>query len=220
MKAFKVIYKHGHFIDIETQQRIIPVQGSEYMITAADEAFKTEDSKLAIGTSLSTKEKKNWAEEKFGIGKFVKILNVGEQLFFRVGNAKRADGDEDRQYIFACNLLEDLYLYLSNDKEGDKEEDWRLADCKCELDTCLLGGLTLSEKVPATSLNKLFSHTVQFYFSMQRSGSTNALSSFFLYQKGMEITFDGAIRQPYESLASMRKRISDDKKVLSREISD
>lgn len=207
MKAFKVIYKHGHFIDLETKQRLVPVQGAEYIITAEEKAFKTEDTKLKIGDALNSKEKAGWAEREFGKGNYIKILNAGEQLFFRVGNSRRVEGDENHQYIFLCSLLEDLYLYLLKGKNGDEEEHWRLADCKCVLESCLLGGLTLSEKLPAKSLNTLFSNTVQFYFSMQRSGSANAFNTFFKYVKGMNITFEDASNQRYYGLSNIRKEI-------------
>jgi len=204
MKAFKVIYKHGHFIDVETQQRLIPVQGAEYTISAADKAFKTEDTKMKIGDKLSSKDKAIWAEKEFGSGNSGVIIRAGEQLFFRVGNSRRVEGDENHQYIFLCTLLEDLYLYLLKGKNGDEEEHWRLADCKCALENCLQGGLTLTGKVPAKSLNALFSNTVQFYFSMQRSGSASAFNTFFRYEKGMEITFDGARYSRY-GLSEARK---------------
>ena len=205
MKAFKVIYKHGHFIDVETQQRLIPVQGAEYTISAADRAFKTEDAKMKIGDALNSKDKAAWAENEFGKGNYAVIMAAGEQLFFRVGNSRKVDGDENHQYIFLCTLLEDLYLYLLKGKKGDEEEHWRLADCKCALENCLQGGLTLTEKVPAKSLNALFSNTVQFYFSMQRSGSASAFNTFYRYEKGMEITFDGAIYNRYYGLSDARK---------------
>lgn len=204
MKAFKAIYSHGHFIDIETSQRLIPVQDAEYTITAADKAFKTEDAKFSIGDTLNSKNKEAWALREFGKDKYGKIMNEGEQLFFRVGNSKRVPGDEDRQYIFVCNLLEDLYLYLLKGRKGDFAEDWRLADCKCALEKCLLGGLALSEKVPAKSLNSLFSNTVQFYFSMQRSGSANSFDTFFLYKDDMKLTFDSANIKINKGLAFLR----------------
>jgi len=205
MKAFKVIYKHGHFIDVETQQRLIPVQGAEYTISAADKAFKTEDAKMKIGDTLNSKEKAEWAEKEFGKGNFAKLLNADAQLFFRVGNSRKVEGDESQQYIFVCRLLEDLYLYLLKGKKGDEVEHWRLADCKCALENCLKGGLTLTEKVPAKSLNTLFSNTVQFYFSMQRSGSASAFNTFYRYDKGMEITFNGAMYNRYYGLSDARK---------------
>ena len=48
-----------------------------------------------------------------------KLPNAGEQLFLRVGNSRREEGDEDLQNIFGCNLLEDLY-WLER-KKGDEE---------------------------------------------------------------------------------------------------
>jgi hypothetical protein len=170
MKAFKVIYKHGHFVDVETQQRLRPVQGAEYTITAADKAFKTEDAKQKVGATLDSKTKALWAEQKYGSGNYGQIMCAKDQLFFRVGNSRREEGDEDHQYIFLCTLLEDLYLYKVKGKKGDDPEDWRLADCNCELDKCLLGGLSLTSTVPSKSLNALFNYTIQDYFRGQRSG--------------------------------------------------
>lgn len=206
MKAFKVIYKHGHFIDTENNQRLIPVQGAEYTITANDNAFKTEDEKLEIDKALNSNEKAAWAEKIYGKNSYAKIMNVDEQLFFRVGNSKKIVGDEDRQYVFVCTLLEDLYLYLLKGETGSDPRHWRLAECKCILENCLLGGLTLTEKVPAKSLNELFSKTVQFYFSLQRSGSTNAFSTFYKYEKDMKITFvDATYNHNYFALSDIRK---------------
>ena len=206
MKAFKVVYQHGHFVDKESKKRIIPVQGAEYIITANSDAFTTEDAKLEMSTPLTQSEKAAWALAEFGKGNFQKILNAGQQLFFRIGNSKTVKGDESRQYIFVCTLLEDLYLYLLKGKKGDSEEDWRLANCQCVLENCLLGGLTLTEKIPAVSLNKLFSHTVMFYFSMQRSGSCNAFRTFFKYVPKMEIFFDGVTNELYEGIGNERKK--------------
>lgn len=207
MKAFKVIYKHGHFIEVETKKRIIPVQGAEYIISALDKSFKTEDALLKMEDILDSKAKAVWAEKNFGINNCEKILAAEIQLFFRIGNSKKAEGDENLQFIFVCKLLEDLYLYLLKGKKGDEEKHWRLADCKCELVNCILGGLTISEKISAESLNSLFNNTVQFYFRMQRSGSVNVFDTFFIYDEGKEINFDGAINKLYVGLSNLRKTI-------------
>lgn len=204
MKSFKVIFQHGHFIDKETKRRIIPVQGAQFIITADPAAFTADDAKLKNEEPLSSAEKAQWAKVKFGSTGYGRMLKAGEQLFFRVGNSKRVQGDESRQYIFLCTILEDLYLYLLKGKEGREPQDWRLADCKCVLEECLLGGLTLTEKLPADSLNKLFSQTVMFYFSMQRSGATNAFNTFFRYKPGMKITFDDATNRRYGGLGNER----------------
>ena len=205
MKAFKVTYQHGHFIDRETDQRIVPVQGAEYIITASENAFKTEDDKLKEGKPFTAEQKAKWAEAEFGKSNYSKLLLANTQLFFRVGNSKLVQGDESLQYIFSCSLLEDLYLYKIPSRKGDVLEDWRLADCICVLDKCIAGGLTLSEKIPASSINKLFSHTVMFYFNMQRSSSCNAFRTFFIYKPGMLVTFDGAKFEHYEGLKQLRE---------------
>jgi hypothetical protein len=211
MKAFKVIYQHGHFIDKESKERIIPVQGQEYIITANESAFTTEDSKLKMAKHRDASEKADWALGEFGKGNFRKILAAGDQLFFRIGNSNKVKGDESREYVFVCHLLEDLYLYLLKGKKGDKQEDWRLANCQCVLDECLLGGLALTEKIPAESLNKLFSQTVMFYFSMQRSGSCNAFHTFFKYTSKKKINFDAVTKKLYASIGDERKKIVEGK---------
>lgn len=213
MKAFKVIYQHGHFIDKESNLRIIPVQGAEYIITASPNAFTTEDAKLKMAEPLNHEEKSVWALKQFGKDHYSKILNAGEQLFFRIGNSRTVHGDESRQYIFVCTLLEDLYLYLLKGRKGDDGEDWRLADCKCILEKCLLGGLTITEKIPAESMNKLFSQTVMFYFSMQRSAAANVFNTFFKYDPNVTITFDGAINKLYDSLGNEREKFAAKRKV-------
>lgn len=209
MKAFKVVYRHGHFIDKETKRRIILVQGAEYIITAAQEDFTAEDATLKAEEPLSEGEKATWGENKFGEGKYGRILKAGEKLFFRVGNSKRVKGDESSQYILLCSILEDLYLYLLTGKKGHSAEDWRLAECKCVLEKCLLGGLTLTEKIPAESLNKLFSHTVMFYFSLQRTGACNAFDTFFRYKPRMKITFEDTKRHRYPGLREEREKFVD-----------
>ena len=217
MKAFKVVYQHGHFIDKESKKRIIPVQGEEYIITADPKAFTSEDAKLEMSDPLSQSEKFGWASEVYGNGNFHKILNTGQLLFFRIGNSKRVQGDESRQYIFVCTLLEDLYLYLLKGKKRDNEEDWRMANCQCILDDCLLGGLTLTEKIPAESLNKLFSQTVMFYFSMQRSGSCNAFNTFFIYKPDMKVYFDTAFNELYDAIKIKRREfVAERNKTLNK----
>lgn len=206
MKAFKVIYQHGHFIDKDTNQRVIPVQGGEFIITASTESFTTEDSKLVMDPPLTSAQKAEWASKKLG-NKCIKMMNAGEKLFFRVGNSRIVKGDENRQYIFSCQLLEDLYLYCIKFQDGTKFDHWRLADCKCVLDECLLGGMTLTEKVPAESLNQLFSHTVMFYFSLQRCGSANAFRTFFKYEEGMKVYFDTSWSNDPRSLSRYRETI-------------
>lgn len=207
MKAFKVKFSHGHFIDIETNKRLIPVQGHEYLITAEDTAFRVMDMKLLIGQILNSEDKEKWARDEFGSGNYVKILDAGTHLCFRVGNSKKVEGDESIQYFFVCILLEDLFLYKHTNKEGNDVKNWRLANCAVKLENCLLGGLTLSERITAKSLNDLFSKTVQFYFSLQRSGSVNVFNTFYLYNEGMPVSFDSAFMKGIRNLGKIREEV-------------
>lgn len=209
MKAFKVIFQRGHFVDIITGNRIIPVPGEEYIITANADAFSEEDEKFRNIKPLSKANKLTWVEKDFGSRGYIKLLDAGTNLFFRVGNSKKLTGEKSQQYIFTCALQEDLYIYKLNKRKGDSDADWRLVDCLCILDECLIGGLTITQRIQAESLNKLFSHVVTFYFPHQRSTACNAFSTFYLYD-GREIVYSGPINETYESLGRLRKLIANE----------
>ncbi len=205
MKAFKVTYQNGHFVDVETKKRVIPVQGAEYVLSANSEAFTFEDFINIERKFLSSEEKVEMIKSKHGSGNFEKILDSGERLFFRMGNSRRVVGDTSREFIFVCVLKEDLYIYKIKGKGAAKHDHWRLAECQCILENCILGGLTLTEKVPANSLNSLFGQTKDFYFRNQRSGSCDVFKTFFIYKEGMKISFDGAKQAKYKSIGDIRK---------------
>jgi hypothetical protein len=207
MKSFNVIYRHGHFIDKETDKRLIPQQGSEFVIIAEPNSLLEFDDKLTVAKPMSSDDKKLWAFRQFGKGNYIKIADAGEELLFRVGNSKVAKGDESNRYILLCSLKEDLYLYLLKGKLGKRPNDWRLADCICELKECLEGNLLLSENIKAESLNKLFSHVVQFFFPTQRSGSTNVFTTFYIYKEIMKPTFTTPFKGIYESLDDRRNKV-------------
>ena len=137
MKAFKVKYYHGHFIDVVTKKRILPNQGCEYIINAEEEAFKSEDEKLRTITPKNSLEKAKSIENEYPNTKHFKLLHAGKKLFYRVGNSKRAQGDESYEYLFSCELLEDLYIYQMPKRKGESAKDWRLCDCACKINECL-----------------------------------------------------------------------------------
>jgi hypothetical protein len=206
MKTFKVIYERGHFIDKETRKRILPVQGEEYMLFSETGAFLEEDEMLKLPTTKDAEEKRMWAIGEFGEGNFVRVLEAGQQLVFRLGNSKSANKDLGKEYLLTCKLMEDLYLYRLKKRSGEADIDWRAANCLCVLEDCLRGDLTLTDKITAISLNQLFSNVVQFYFSLQRSSAVSIFNDFYLYEPGMNVSFGGALRGAYESLGDIRKR--------------
>ena len=180
MKAFTAIFNRGHFIDKETQKRIIPRQGYSYTLSGIDSAFKEDDERLGELDCLSANEKRMALISKHGEFNIKLILKQGTELNFSVGNDKKLKTDSSGHYFFTCEILEDLYIYCAANKSGEKKLHWRMAECTCQLKTCTTGGLTLTEKIKAKSLNKIFSNTVMFYFPLQRSGSINVFTSFFI----------------------------------------
>jgi hypothetical protein len=204
MKAFKVKYYHGHFIDLASGKRILPSQGKEYIIIAEEDAFKAQDEKLQKEIPKNSTDKAEWIAGKYQGKQATKLLDSGTKLFYRVGNSKRVDGEESLEYLFSCELLEDLYAYKKSKGKGDDVDDWRLCDCLCKIDKCLMGNLALSEYVVAPSLNWLFSLTVMFYFSMQRSSTCNAFTTFFLLPENGRATLGDAKTRAYRSLNDLR----------------
>lgn len=213
MKAYKTIYKHGHFVDIETGKRLNFIAKGEYTITAANDCFTEVDEKLVIPEPLNSEQKLQSLLRKFDRDSIRSILPAGEKLYFRVGNSKVLQSDESRQYMFQCILLEDLYLTKLKKRSGDQEKDWRLSSVICELEVCTYGDLEITEKIRGTSLSNLFSRTVQFYFSNQRSTAINAFADFYLLQEDLvnnphtELTLSRAANHLEYSLADIRQEI-------------
>jgi hypothetical protein len=204
MKAFKVKYDHGHFIDQETNRRVLPIQGGEFIISATEGAFRSEDEKLYKLKPKNAIEKAGWVAEEYP-GRSAKLLDAGSRLFYRVGNSKQANGDRGLEYLFGCELLEDLYIYQTAGSKGEDFTEWRLCECVCKIDQCIEGSLSLSEHVVAPSLNWLFGLTVMFYFNMQRSTACNAFYTFFsIPSERMPTMFDAKSRT-YTSLGDLRR---------------
>jgi hypothetical protein len=203
MKTFNVSFENGHFIDRETGERIIPMFGANYTLSGADESFTKEDFLSETETPLTSQEKQAEIFKDFGPDYAIKIMNAGDRLFFRLGLRKPVHGRQTYQYIFLCLLLEDLYL-VCNNRIIDNTTGWTLSKSKCQLTECIEGGVAISDKIKAESLNDLFSKTVQSYFSKQRCGSVNVFKSFFLYQDAMKITFQGISNHMYRKLEDVR----------------
>jgi len=207
MNNFEVIYKNGQFIEKSTGKRIIPVQDKEYLIIGDNSSFGVADSGFHADVVLDEEKKAVQIEKDYGQGNFVKILNSGNILSFRLGNSRMRRDEATSVYYFTCTLLEDLYLYKLRNRKGDKESDWRLADCQCELSECTYGGLVLHDKVRSPSLNSLFSNTVMYYFPLQRSGSINVFSTFFINRKPGQLTLPGIPEREYSNLHCIRLQI-------------
>jgi hypothetical protein len=207
MNNFEVIYRNGQFIEKSTGKRIILVQDKEYLIIGDNSSFGVADSVFHADMALDGEKKAIQIEKEYGKGNCVKILGSGNILSFRLGKSKIKKSESTRVYYFTCTLLEDLYLYKMRNRKGDKESDWRLADCQCELKECTYGGLILYDKVRSLSLNSLFCNTVMHYFPMQRSGSINVFSTFFIHPNQTKLKLPNIPEREFTNLESIRLQI-------------
>lgn len=174
----KVIYSHGHFVDKENGQRIIPRNGCEYILVGSqmdimesdplnkppDKLENSEEKLKEVNFSPKSKDKPN-----------LKLAESGQVFLFRIGLGQIED--EDQQYIFKVELNEDLYAYLG----GTGNNKWRLFECYCQVTECIEGRLNMYEKIYAYSINDAFSKTVAFYFPFNRKSSANAHTEFYFW---------------------------------------
>ncbi|HPG32210.1 MAG TPA: hypothetical protein PLM34_00045 [Lentimicrobium sp.] len=209
MKTYKVEFQHDHFIEVGTNNTIHPKQGQIYILAGEDNGFDINQAKTKVSKSLDSSTKRQKMLEKYGEKRCKKILNEGEKLYFRVGKLQKTGNDKNLEFVFQCILLEDLYLYLKKDNDGNEPLSWRLANCNCRLEKCLLGGLEVFHKVESKSLNSLFTRTVMHYFSEQHSGSNRAFTTFFRHYNEKEITLYGAASEQFETLNKIRNRVAD-----------
>ncbi len=179
MKSYNVIFRNGHFYNIETNERIIPVAGKKFVIAADNDAFQQDDELLLENKPLLDAKKIEFYKNKYN-DNIIKLLDKGRLLYFRLGLGTPGKNQKSLQYVFECKTNDDLYIYLPLGSDKTDPFSWRLLDCSCYLTKCIIGGLTLTDTVTAKSLNQLFQHTVMFYFSMQRSGSCNPFKTYFL----------------------------------------
>jgi len=118
------------------------------------------------------------------------ILKSGQNFIFRVGLGKKKEKNEDLQYYFQCEILEDLYAY----KKGDS--DPRLCDCNCIVNQCVSQNLKYFEPIYGTSLNQVATNTISHFFSLKRSSSLGVATQFKLLSEWDDI--DDIIKNQYQ----------------------
>lgn len=171
-----VRFLYGHFVDIETNKRLLPKNGSEYVLVGRDFEMIENDilNEPFNESKLLDSEAKEAVIKEIRSKSYI-IAKKGQKFVFRIGLGKSVE--YPRQYVFVVKLFEDLWAYPV--KEDRK--DWRLHNCKCEVNACLYGDLEMYEPIYSYSLNDAFSKTIQFYFPLNRksSGNVQTLMKFF-----------------------------------------
>jgi hypothetical protein len=212
MKAYKVIFSNGQFLEKGTNKRILLANNGEFILTGEEHFFADKDEKLRTPDLMEPDAKLDFVQKKFGKDKVLKLLPSGTILFFRLGNSKRLSGEKTMEYFFKCTLLEDLYMYKIGTRAQSVYDSWRLAPCVCALIDCVFGGIKVPESFQAKSLNQLFSNTVMFFFSLQRSGACNAFDTFFQSSgKDGEMIRNDFIGKHAVFLRNLRLKVVDEK---------
>jgi hypothetical protein len=206
METYKVKFQNDHFIEVDKNDVISPVNGKEYFIIGEEGTFEVNKQKNTIGKSLESLAKRDSLIKRHKNSVIQKIINSGTKLYFRTS---KPGGDGNQEYIFQCELLEDQYLYLLEGRDGNEPESWRLTKCNCQLEKCLNEELQVYQKLKADSLNSLYTKTVMHFFSEKLSGSTNAMTTFFIHDKEEEIKWYDALKERYLTVNKIRIRVAE-----------
>ena len=177
MKSFEVKYTKGHLVDIKSNKRIFLKRGGVFNILGDDNQFEEKDELHFETKPLSENEKLQHLERNHKNFSLKKIASKDQNFVYRIGLSKSTKEDKEREFLFNCTILEDLYIRSRN------SEDWSLCDCLCVTTDCLEGEVQMIESVNGNSLNNLFSNMIAFYFPMQRSGACNAFDYFYFIEK-------------------------------------
>jgi len=177
MKSFEVKYTKGHLVDIKSNKRIFLKRGGVFNILGDDNQFEEKDELHFETKPLSENEKLQHLERNHKNFSLKKIASKDQNFVYRIGLSKSTKEDKEREFLFNCTILEDLYIRSRNG------EDWSLCDCLCVTTDCLEGEVQMIESVNGNSLNNLFSNMIAFYFPMQRSGACNAFDYFYFIEK-------------------------------------
>jgi len=177
MKSFEVKYTKGHLVDTKSNKRIFLKRGGVFNILGDDNQFEEKDELHFETKPLSENEKLQQLEKNHKNFSLIKIASKDQNFVYRIGLSKSTKEDKEKEFLFNCTILEDLYIRSRNG------EDWSLCDCLCVTTECLEGDVQMIEPVNGNSLNNLFSNMIAFYFPMQRSGACNAFDYFYFIEK-------------------------------------
>lgn len=183
MKSFSVTFQNGSFLEEQTGKRIIPQQGSKYILAGDDDAFATEDPRLVLKESINPVSKLARLAQEFPYHDFHHLCDAGETFYFALKLVNNVSSDDKRNFYFQVLTLEPLYLMKSKQSDGTHELDWRLASCAVRLVGCPSGNLILTEKIEMPTFNALYAAVIQFYFAFQRSTSSNSFKTFYRVDK-------------------------------------
>ena len=170
MESKNLIFKNGHFYDVQSMKRIKIKDGAEVCIVASSNSFEIAN---PAGTILEEPKSSaallNEIKSDKEISSYSPIKKKGELLYFYI--------DHDFiQHEFQVELLEDLYLFT---KSKWKKQDARLYDCACVVRKNFNHSISFFEEVSAKSLNEVYKNTFVHYFGNEGNPACNAIDRFY-----------------------------------------
>lgn len=174
MKSAEIIYKYGHFYDLQTGKRLLLKDGeSAVLVYNSSMSLLIEDPLNKELKARSSREIEQSLEVLPHFQWHAKLLSAGDHLQFTINSQILTSDDQEKLKItFRTTLLEDLYYYKTTARS--------LASCHCVVDQVIWGNLPYFEPIYASSLNEAHSRTFVHYFSKYGQGTAQASNKFRL----------------------------------------
>ena len=166
MKTYYIIYKNNKFYDTATRKRIYPKDDGQFVIAGDNDSFGEYDILNQPHEILfDSAQQLNEVKEIKNLNKYIRILPANTSLYFDFRITKTKHDNEQKNYAFRLELLEDLYLHSCTTWKDIKLPE--LHHCRRVVIKDLVGNVEYFEPIYATSINEAYSKTRQFYFPNQ-----------------------------------------------------
>lgn len=169
MKSRNIIYKYGHFYDLEQNKRIVINDGAEICVVGSSDAFS--DVKPVghkVDRPLKSSELKERIEQDKKIIDSKKLFDAGKELYFSIS--------VKGHHRFKAVMLEDLYIVR---KKSDEQHI--MHNCACMVVENINKSIEpfAFEYIYARSLNELFKNTYIHYFGNTGNPARNVFVTFY-----------------------------------------
>ncbi|MDP4150116.1 MAG: hypothetical protein Q8927_18845 [Bacteroidota bacterium] len=175
MESLDLIYKNGHFYDLQSKKRVMIADGAKINLSAPAACFRPF---APVGKHplkvLTSEEKDKSIRNEQELSTYRKIFDRGKFLYFAIH--RYDDKKKVAIHEFKVELLEELYLLLK--KNWGRQEE-RLYDCACVVRENTTGTIDYFEEIHAESLNEIYKCTFVHYFGNAGNPACNAIDRFY-----------------------------------------
>lgn len=182
MRSINITFQHGHIYNSDTKERIIVEENINYILIFESEnhvKLGKFDKPEIIRTET---EIYNEIYADPNVTHIKKLKSAGADLYFFITEENENKDEKTHKHsCFRVKLLEDLFLYTSNNwKSSDLTEGGRLADCACVVVESTENKLPFFEDIYAKSVTSAYKKTHVHYFGNAGSPSKNSFDCIYL----------------------------------------